>query len=338
MPAPSTPTNFYVQQGNGKVLVSCDLTATATTYPVWRSTDGVTYSNVASPAVPSYLDTAVTVGTQYYYKIAASNGSGSSALTTAQTIVPTLSAGMTLGQIRLMAQQRADRVGSNFVTLPEWNTYINQSYFELYDLLITLFESYYVTTPYTFVTDGSSSQYTLPNGVLTDSTTGLVAAPFYKLVGVDLGLSTNSTAWVTIKKFDFVERNRFVYPQMTSTFLGVFNLQYRLVGNTLMFIPTPSGGQVVRVWYIPRIVQLLQDTDILDGISGWTEYVVVDAAIKALQKEESDTSLLVGQKMALKARIEESASNRDVGLPDTISDSRSRSETWGSDVGPWGGF
>lgn len=323
MALPSIPQSFYVQQGNGQVFVSWSIVSGAVTYDVQRSTDGVTYASVATPAVSSYLDTSVTIGTQYYYKVATVNGSGTSPYTTPQSVVPTKTGDLSLGQLRLMAQQRADRVNSNFVTVPEWNTYINQSYFELYDLLVTSFEDYFLQYVL-FQTDGSQ-HYALPNGVLYSQ-----ARPFYKLTGVDLGLDANTNAFVTLKKFDFIQRNRYVYPQITTTFQGVFNLMYRVMGSYLEFIPTPSSGQWVRLWYIPRMVQLLQDTDIIDGVSGWTEYIIVDAAIKSLQKEESDTSLLMAQKMALKQRIEETAQNRDIGQPDTISDVRTRSELWGN--------
>jgi uncharacterized protein YdcH (DUF465 family) len=74
---------------------------------------------------------------------------------------------------------------------------------------------------------------------------------------------------------------------------------------------------------------LLADTDIIDGVSGWTEYIIVDAAIKALHKEESDTTALMAQKMALKQRIEETAMNRDAGQPDAISNTRFQTG-WGS--------
>ncbi len=320
MAAPGIPSNFILQQGNGEVFLSWDITAGATSYLIQRSLDGVTYSALAtvtgSPLAISYLDVAVTVGTQYYYRVASDNGA-TSPYTSAQTVVPTLTAQASLGQIRLQAQQRADRVNSNFVTTAEWNSYINQSYFELYDLLVTQYEDYFVNSPYQFQTDGVNQQYALPSN-------------FYKLMGVDLGLDTTANAWVTIKKFNFIARNRYVYPNITSTFLGVFNLQYRLLGNTIELIPLPSAGQIVRLWYVPRLTQLLKDTDIMDGVSGWSEYVITDAAIKALQKEESDVSILGQQKMMLIKRIEDSAMNRDVGQPDTISATRS----WG---GRWSG-
>lgn len=315
MAAPSTPANFLVQQANAQVFLSWDITAGATGYPIYRSTDGVTYTLLTTPVVNYYTDTTVTAGTQYYYEVAASNGSGSSQVSVPQSIVPVRSGVMTLGQIRLLSQQKADRVNSNFVTVPEWNVYINQSAFELYDLLVDTYEDYYVKAPLLQATDGSTQQYTLP----TD---------FYKLMGVDLGIASNNNAWVTLRKFDFIDRNRYVSPQLTSSYLGVFDLRYRLVGNTLMLIPTPSAGQYLRIWYVPRMTELLADTDQLDAISGWTEYVVIDAAIKALQKEESDVSVLAAQKMAIIKRIEESAMNRDAGAPDTISDTR-RTSSWG---------
>ena len=153
--------------------------------------------------------------------------------------------------------------------------------------------------------------------------------------GVDVGLqaSPNNSAWFTLRKFDAIQRNQYVYPQINSSILGVFNMAYRLTGNQIWFIPAPAGSQYIRLWYIPRVPTLLQDTDILDGISGWTEYVITDAAIKALQKEESDVTVLAAQKMMLKQRIEETAINRDVGQPDTLSNVRRAADRNG-----WFGF
>lgn len=326
MATPSTPTNFIVQQGNGIVLISWNLSAGATSYVVNRSTDGVNYSTLASPTTNSYLDSAVTVGTQYWYQVAAVNVTTSN-FTAPQSTVPTITGQDTLGQLRLQAQQRADRVNSNFLTTSEWNQNINKSYFELYDLLTTVYEDYYIAPALMLVTDGSTQLYPLPDGINYNG-----APPFYKLMGVDCGLDNSGNAWVTLKKFNFIARNRYVYPNISSTFLGVFNLQYRLLGNNIELIPTPSANQILRLWYIPRMTTLLQDTDIADGVSGWTEYIIVDAAIKALQKEESDVSVLMAEKQMLKQRIEESAMNRDAGQPDTISNTRS----WGQRSGGYG--
>lgn len=305
---PGIPQNFVVQQANGQTLSTWNLVPGALFYYIQRSTDGITFSTIATPAPNSYVDTAVLAGTQYFYQVASVNVSGNSNFTNPQSIIPVNTGDLSLAQIRLMSKQRADMVNSQFVTDSEWNLYINQAAFELYDLLITEYEDYFMKPPLLLTTNGSE-QYTLP----TD---------FYKLLGVDLGLANNTNGWVTLKKFQFIERNRYVYPQINSTFFGVFNLQYRLMGNTLFFIPTPSAGQFLRIWYVPKLTELLQDTDILTGISGWGEYVIVDAAIRAKQKQEDDVSVLGAQKMMLIKRIEESAMNRDAGQPDCISATR----------------
>lgn len=242
-----------------------------------------------------------------------------------------MSTSMTLSQLRTAVRQRADMVNSTFVSDVELNSYINQSYFELYDLLITTYETYYAAAPLVFQTDGVSQLYPLPDGILYSA-----AQPFYKMLGLDIGLSSNNNAGVTIKRFEFISRNRYVYPQLNSTYLGCFNLRYDLVGNSLMLIPIPSTAQFLRLWYIPRLQTLDTDGSRADGISGWTEYIICDAAIKCGQKEETDISVLMGQKMGLIKRIEESAMNRDVGQPATISDTRTRSEQWGQ-YGPTGG-
>lgn len=334
MALPTTPQNFWVQSGNQQIYLSWDILTTSPTlqnYIVQRSSDGVTYSTLASPLVNEYLDTSAVLGTQYYYKVAGVNADGTGIYTTAQIAVAVPTAEMTLGQLRLAAQQRADLVNSQFITLPEWNSYVNQSLFELYDLLITLYQDYNVTNVGFTTTGGSTSQYALPDG------TNYSGAPaFYKLLGVDLGLNSMNNAFVTMKKFNFIDRNKYLYPTPGSTIYGVFNAQYRVVGSNLMLIPTPAAGQPVKLWYIPRLPQLLKDTDTTTiGISGWLEYVIIRAAILALTKEESDSSTLQAALMDLRQRIEGAAANRDAGQPDTVSDTRTNGY-WGYSTGGWG--
>lgn len=349
--APGIPNSFNVQTGNGQNLVSWAQTASASSYQVNRSLDNVTFTAVAtvsgSPLATSYLDTAVTNGLQYWYTVQAINSNGTGLATQSQSVIPTTSGEMTLSQIRLASMQRADRVNSNFVTLPEYTTYINLALFELYDLLVTVYEDYFVGTPIQFTSDGTTFIYNLPDGKTT-FTNGInlnesfVAPAFYKIYGVDLALQNATNAYVTVNKFNFVDRNRFVYPNTSSTIYGVFNLQYRLLGNTpsgvqqVMFIPTPSAGQGIRIWYVPRMTQLLQDTDTtIQGISGWIDYVICRTAKYVLDKEESDTTKLDNELLFLKARIEETAANRDQGIPDKISDTRANN---GSGYGGQSGF
>jgi hypothetical protein len=335
------PRSFNVTQGDGKVFLQWDNLSGAISYQIQRSLDNVTFANLATSAVNSYLDTSVTIGVNYFYKVAGINGSGTGIFTNAQNAIPTMGSEMSLQQLGIACRQRADRLNSNFVTLPEINSYINQSMTELYDLLITTYEDYFKAPNAIFYSaGGNQQQYPLPNGITqfyqNDGTTLFTPKPIYKLLGLDLGLNVSNNGWVTVDKFNFIGRNRYFYPNTSSTIYGVFNCQYRWMGNSLELIPTPSASQPFRIHYIPKLPVLLQPNDITDiSISGWLEYVITDVAMKILQKEESDVSILAAQKLFLKSRIEESAPNKDAGRPDTISDSR-RDSSGGSGYG--GGF
>lgn len=246
------------------------------------------------------------------------------------SITPCLPGQINLGYIRYLAQLRADKLNSKFLTTDEWNSNINQSAYELYDILVTKFGDDYFLAPSIIFTTSGAKNYPLPDGSLqflnTATNTVTTAPALYKLIGVDCGVAVGNNAWVTLPRFNWIDRNKFVYPQLQANALGVFNLSYRQMGNQLFFIPNPSAGQFIQVWYVPVLSQMLKDTDMMPfDISGWVEYVIVDAAIKALEKEESfdQANMLKMNKAALLERIETTAANRDIGQPNSVSDTRS---------------
>lgn len=230
---------------------------------------------------------------------------------------------MTLAELRTAARQRSDMTESQFVTDSEFNFYINGSYSELYDLIIQSYGNDYFATTYEFQTAQDDERYNLP-------------ADFYKLLGVDLRLSGGSDGFISIRPFSFAERNRYATAN-AQTWIGVTNMRYRLSDNKIWFTPTPQVAQSIRLWYIPRVVALTSDSQEVDGYSGWLEYVVVDAAIKAMQKEESDVRVLLAQKEALIKRINSASQNRDAGNPATVADVQFTSGAWPYNAGFGGG-
>lgn len=176
---------------------------------------------------------------------------------------------------------------------------------------------------------------------MTPTLAGQPAPAFYKMAGVDLAVNTSTInpAWVTLKKFNFIDRNKYVYPNSTSTIYGVYNQAYRIMGQQIQFIPVPAGNQTIRMWYAPRLPALLKDNDLTTlGFSGWLRYPIVRAAKYALDKEEgADTSKLDAEIVFLKQRIEQMAQNRDAGMPDTISETRRDGVYGGTGWGNGGG-
>lgn len=312
-----------MQSGNGTVYLSWNPSVGTTGYNILRSLDNVTYSQIANQTSTQYYDNSASTGVQYYYKVTAGNASGTSSPTGAQTVTCVTYGQASLGGLRLAAQQRSDMVNNEFVTTQEWNSYINLSIKELFDILVQVYgDEYYVAAPYRFTTDGRvPALYPLPQNI-------------YKLLGVDLGINQNDNSYATMRKFMFQNRNKYIYANTPVGYYGYLNLQYRMLGDNIELIPNPASGQTIQLWYVPKPRTLLADSDIVDCISGWEEYILIDAAIKALEKEESDVSVLLAQKEALRIRITAASSNRDAGMPEVVTDVRN----YGGLSGPFGGY
>lgn len=318
MPGPFTPTQ------------SADGVRTVFTSPVLVSGDVLFFVD----RIPQYSgsDFTYVVGvslTTFTFTSAPPTGASLAFLTGAVLQAPgSGTATSTLATVRTTIRQRADMVNSQFVTDAELNGWINASYFELFDLLVAAYgDDYFVgqpTDPYVLTTDGLAEVYPLPNGTSTYMTPlGAIAAAFYKLLAVDLQIGGD---WQPLHRFSLGDRhqgqNKLAY--------GRTVLRYRLQGNFIWFSPMPSASQKVRLIYVPRLLPLVADGDVIDGVSGWEEYIVVDCVLKAKTKEESDVSVEIQQRNALKMRIEGISVNRDAGEPITVSDVRSDdcSESW----------
>lgn len=308
-----------------------------------------------------------------------------------------------INQIR----EESDMQSSGFVSDLAIATHINNSGKELYDILVGAYGAdYFLAPPASFNTDNINDTFPLPDGVLNfndNYQNPFIAAPFYKLAGLDLQLGATPQSYVTLRTFQFGERNRFAVPNFSS-FYGFTNIRYRLYGNnTIWMTPLPAAGLTLRLRYVARmpnivssfvvngtigtptltttdlltpqvnqnifgpgipentiisaiptpgtltlsqnltapvvnqVVQVFSYTQTMDWINGWEEYIVVDAAIKMLGKEESDVTVLGGRKAALLGRIQSIAENRDQGEPGRTVDSIGN-YLWGGDNSDGGGY
>lgn len=344
----SIPQNVVITTGNGQIYLSWQQVVGCTGYTVQRSITGIvgSYSDVGTPSVNNFLDDTVTDGVQYWYQVASNNASGTSDFASIGTnnlslsIVPCLPGQINLGYLRYMSKLKADKLFSEFLTDDEWNFNINQSANRLYDLLITKFgDKYFLASPLQiptslFTVSHGMAYVSMPNGSLFDGADAL-----YKLAGVDVSVNPGNGQWFTLPKFNWIDRNRYSTLQLSGTVQSVYGLAYCDFGDKIYFIPQPQASLYVQLWYVPILVQMLQDVDMMPfSISGWSELVIIDAAIKALIKEESydQAQILIGERAGLLERIETTAANRDVGQPNTVSNTRSRCGD--QNFGSFGGF
>lgn len=189
----------------------------------------------------------------------------------------------TAADIIRRARQKADMQSSGFITQQEDFDLLNESYAELYDLLVGAFENYYVQEVEINL-DQNVVDYDLPDD-------------FYKSIGFDYKLTpAPRSQYVTLRPFMEDERNSTI----TAT-------------NSI-----PSG--TVRLRYVPLPPVFTADADEVDGINGWDVLLTIIMAMNMLSKEESSTTTLERQYARQLKRIEEMAINRDIGFPKHITD------------------
>ena len=239
---------------------------------------------------------------------------------------------VSLSDLRTLVRQRADQENSQFVTDQELRQYINRSYCELYDLLITNAnsEDYFL----------NSSTVTLVSGTQTYD----LPADFYKLRGVDLNMGSDT---FPLRRYNFPQRD------VGSRYSVPYRYRYHIQGSSLRLTPSPSTNDTLTVWYIPSPKKFLEKTATaitrgtsrseehtseldssgladpttfgniesrFDFYSGWDEYIICGAAIDCMVKEESDPSALMKMKEETKIRILSVSDNRDLGEPATVTD------------------
>lgn len=210
----------------------------------------------------------------------------------------------TLLQLKTRARELSDMEDSLFISDSELTSYVNQSSLELYDLLVGSFEDYYLSQ-------------TANTAVASGEDTIALPSDFYKLRGVDYLISGDQ--WQDLKPFSFQERNQANVNLVQPGYYNTTGVRYRLQGSNVKLTPADKAEGTYRVWYVPKLTLMSSDSDTLpDYMEAWDEYVVVDAAIKMLQKEESSTSALDQMKVNLKKRIEAMAKNRDSAHPEVI--------------------
>lgn len=205
---------------------------------------------------------------------------------------------VTLTTLVARVRERADMVGSSFIVDSATGLYawINEAHQKLHGMVVGALGEEYVSSSQAFTTAGTD--ITLP----TD---------FYKLYGVDLNFHGLMRS---LKKYNRAERNlyREIHPEFTP--------RYALVGSALRLYPVPSSGLTGAILYAPEATTLAAGSDSVNYPNGWERFIVIDAAIQALAKEESNTSTLVAERDLIVREIETAKEERDLANPHQVVD------------------
>lgn len=207
----------------------------------------------------------------------------------------------TLSELMTRVRRRCDMENSNFVSDAELREYINGSLTALWDLLLkadpSRFQTYEVITG-----DGSTAEFPVP-------------ADYYGTVGIDFLQSGDIT--YALERITGRDRNRFLLQSAGDSI--AYDFRYNPNNPALPLLrlfPRPYNGNLYLHHYIVAAPKYAtdgtDDAEVIHGINGWEEYVVIDAAIKCLSKEESPPAALERQLAAMTDRLIDAAENRAI--------------------------
>ena len=224
-------------------------------------------------------------------------------------------------ELRDRAKRRADMEDSRFVDDREWNDYINEAVSALHDVIVMVYRDYFREIVEIPIVTGTKT-YDLPNGTNYSG-----AKPFYKGKAV---YWKESDYLYELDPFMIGENSTSLYAISYAASIGLGagrTLRYRYINSSIEFSPVPTENGTVELWYIPQATKRLEDDDEIDFaiVNGWEEYILLEAAIKALEKEESlEQAAVLGAQLArLRDRITVAAQQRDAGRPQRVRDVRS---------------
>lgn len=204
-----------------------------------------------------------------------------------------------LSELRTEVRNRGE-IRTAYVPDAELNRIINVAYNDYYSYIVSINPDWYVSEASLSVVSGTAA-YSLSS----------IASDYWQLIGCDV---LDGSDYYKLVPFNFSERNR---PQDTGNKRGT---RYRVMGSNLRLSPTPNWSGTVRVWYIPAPATLTADTDTVDGVAGWEEYIVLHALIQYSAKSEEDSSLHAAQLGAIKEQIKQLAGTRHEEDADTVRD------------------
>lgn len=231
---------------------------------------------------------------------------------------------VTLATLTSRVKQRANvEVASNsaLYTAAEMTDNINEGLARLYDLIVMQQDQPYYLSSVAFSTVNAKDTYIIGAGK------DIAISDFYKGKGLDITYGQNIVS--TARPFMWAERNRFkwvpgwIYSQpVYYEFIGKNGLPANAGNDALKLMPMPSGIFQCTLWYYPVLTPLVSPSDNFDGINGFEEYAVLDAAIKLLTKQErfDHAQLLMGMQQQQEQRIIGMLVSHDAENPPRIQD------------------
>lgn len=145
-------------------------------------------------------------------------------------------------------------------------------------------------------------------------------ADFLHLRGVDMLFGTER---VRMRRFGFGDRDRITSdPRFVPYYqLGRgSNYQYMVQKNNLRIEPLPQSTESLILTYVPRATRITSSSNTFDVISGFEDFIVYDASILVLNKQERDPTAMIQMRADALKTIVDLCTTRETNEPIQVRD------------------
>lgn len=193
--------------------------------------------------------------------------------------------------LELRALQRADMENSTFIGSAELTMLVERSFQELYLKVAAEFDDLVVAS-------GPSSK-----SIVAGTSTYELNFDFLKLKGIMLQ-EGNYSHYFLAPITNLLEMEPYMRgnsPRGRPTHYWLHGITSGSTGpGQITVFPIPDASYTAQIYYVPNIgLGELEGTYSLAFLAGWDEYVVITAAMKMKDKEESDCTLLMAERNQL---------------------------------------
>lgn len=223
---------------------------------------------------------------------------------------------ISVAQMIADVRSRADCENDPHKTDAEIRRWLSAGYARLYAKLVSSGLAYYEKSQ-TITTAGSTGTYALP-------------ADYLATIKLDYQF-TSDIVW-PVREISIRELHRV---RTTGAQRSYF---YRVVQSNLIMYPNPPDGQTYIHKYIPVAVDITTDTDgtmTIDGFNGFEEYVVLYAAMQAINKEDRDVGPIMAQLRDLDRQLDNEVQNRNIASATSLIDDNDILPPWELDPANW---
>lgn len=216
----------------------------------------------------------------------------------------------TRAQVRSLVQQRCDIENATHQQNSEFNNHLNDAARYVHDFLISTYGNRYALKTEQFLTTAGVSDYHLET--VTGVVTGNLINDCYRVASVKLRVDDID---YPLGSYEDMDGPRYNSSQSWGPgYLPEYLVHYDLDSTSdIIFSPKPDAAYTILLQYHPVAPEYTSDSAVVS--LPHTDLLIIEACIRAKDKEERDASRFMQERALIEKRIEDRASPVDHANP-----------------------